>query len=69
MELDINTDWVNFTHFDLPYGAPASGTSGTLLTYDEQTYPSRYFSSLSRDFVTMSVRPYATPAAPSHYRS
>ncbi len=48
MELDINTDWVNFTHFDLPYGAPATATDGTLLTYDEQTYPSRYFSALSR---------------------
>jgi hypothetical protein len=68
MELDINTDWVNFTHFDLQPGVPASATNGTLLTYDEQTYPSRYFSTLSRDFVTMSVRPYAGPVATSHFR-
>ena len=39
-------------------GCAASGTDGTLLTYDEQTYPDRYFYALSRDFVTMSVRPY-----------
>jgi hypothetical protein len=59
MELDINTDWVNFTSFDAPQGAPASAATGTDLTSDEQTYPSRYFSALSRDFVTMSVRPTA----------
>jgi len=68
MEMDINTDWVNFTHFDLQPGVPASGTDGTLLTYDEQTYPDRYFYALSRDFVTMSVRPYNPPPATSHYR-
>ena len=68
MELDINTDWVNFTHFDLPTGEPASGTDGTLLTSDERTYPDRYFYALSRDFVTMSVRPYGTPASTSHYK-
>ena len=32
-------------------------------TSDEATYPSRYFSALSRDFVAMSVRPTATPPA------
>ena len=63
MEMDINTDWVNFTHFDLAPGVPASATNGTLLTYDEQTYPSRYFSTLSRDFITMSVRPVPAPTA------
>ncbi len=68
MELDINTDWVNFTHFDLNPGVAATGSNGTLLTYDEQTYPDRYFAALSRDFVTMSVRSYSVPAAPSHYR-
>ncbi len=68
MELDINTDWVNFTHFDLPSGVAASGSNGTLLTYDEQTYPDRYFAALSRDFVTLSVRPYSPPAATSHYK-
>ena len=67
--LDINTAWVNFSHWDLPYGAPATGpttTNGTLLTYDQNTSPTRYFSTLSRDFFTMSVRPVSTPSAPSH---
>ena len=68
MELDINTDWVNFSHFDLPFGTPASATNGTLLTYDEQTSPSRYFSALSRDFITMSLRQVTAPSAPSHLR-
>jgi hypothetical protein len=60
MELDINTSWVNFSHWDIPYGAVATGpstTNGTTLTYDEATSPTRYFSTLSRDFFTMSVRP------------
>jgi hypothetical protein len=62
MEMDINTAWVNFTSFDPPVGQPASAASGTVLTSDEATYPSRYFEPLSRDFVTMSVR---LPAAPT----
>ena len=67
MELDINTAWVNFSHWDLPYGAPASAANGTLLTYDQNTSPSRYFSTLSRDFFTMSVRPVSVPSASSHF--
>jgi hypothetical protein len=67
MELDINTAWVNFSHWDLAYGAAATATNGTLLTYDQNTSPGRYFSTLSRDFFTMSVRPVATPAATSHF--
>jgi hypothetical protein len=63
MELDINTAWVNFTHFDLTGAAPATSTNGTLLTYDEATSSSRYFSTLSRDFFTMSVRPSALSSA------
>ncbi len=62
MEMDINTDWVNFTHFDLAPGVAATASNGTLLTNDEQTYPSRYFAPLSRDFITMSVRPVTAPA-------
>ncbi len=67
MEMDINTDWVNFTHFDLNYGEAATATNGTLLTYDEQTSPSRYFAPLSRDFITMSVRPFTSRGATSHF--
>ena len=70
MELDINTSWVNFSHWDIPYGAPATGpstTNGTTLTYDQATSPTRYFAPLSRDFFTMSVRPFNVPTAPSHF--
>jgi hypothetical protein len=62
MELDINTAWVNFSHFDLGPGVPATADNGVRLTYDEDASPSRYFSSLSRDFITMSVRPYNATA-------
>jgi hypothetical protein len=67
MELDINTAWVNFSSWDLNYGVPASADSGTLLTVDQNTSPSRYFDTLSRDFFTMSVRPYSAPAPRSHF--
>jgi hypothetical protein len=65
MEMDINTAWVNFTSFDPPVGQPAGPANGTLLTHDEATPVSRYFQSLSRDFVTMSaVLPAEAPAPP-----
>jgi hypothetical protein len=69
MELDINTAWVNFTHFDLNPGVPATADNGVRLTYDEEALPSRYFYTLSRDFFTMSVRPYTVPEATSHFRA
>jgi hypothetical protein len=65
MEMDINTSWVNFTSFAPPGGAPASMANGTDLTTNEATYPSRYFQSLSRDFITMSLRPPVTGTASS----
>jgi len=60
MEMDINTAWVNFSSWASPVGVPATAESGTKLTYDETTYPSRYFAPLSRDFITVSVRPGVT---------
>ena len=66
MELDINTDWVNFSSWALQTGVPATAASGTLLTNDQATSPSRYFQVLARDFITMSVRPTATPPAHTH---
>jgi hypothetical protein len=58
MELDINTDWVNFATY-----APGSATgaaapaNGTLLVPSMAGGTSRYFqASWSRDFITMSVR-------------
>jgi len=67
MEMDINTSWVNFSSWALNPGVPATGLTGTLLTYDQATSPGRYFDTLSRDFITMSVRPFTVPAARSHF--
>ena len=66
MEMDINTAWVNYSSWALPTGVPATADNGNLLTYDQNTSPNRYFSTLSRDFITMSVRPYTAPAVRSH---
>jgi len=60
MELDINTDWVNFASFDpsTPNG-PASPANGTdlLPLADMVGPPTRYFVSWwARDFITMSAR-------------
>ena len=63
MEMDINTSWVNFTSWSLGPGVPATAASGVLLTSDQQTYPSRYFYPLSRDFITVSVRPFVPSVA------
>ncbi len=61
MEMDINTAWVNFFSFDPPTGQPASAASGTKLTYDESSSPSRYFAPSARDFFTMSARTVPAP--------
>jgi hypothetical protein len=66
MEMDINTSWVNYSSWTLPAGVPASAASGVRLTYDQQTDPSRYFSPLSRDFITVSVRPFTASAVGAH---
>ena len=42
--------------------------NGTLLTYDQATSPSRYFNALSRDFLTLSVRPVTVRSATSHFQ-
>lgn len=58
MELDINTDWVNFSSYapSTPSGA-ASGTNGTVLVPTMMGGPTRYFQSWwIRDFFTMSAR-------------
>lgn len=58
MELDINTDWVNFSTYapSTPSGA-ASGTNGTLLVPTMVGGTTRYFQSWwARDFFTMSAR-------------
>jgi Phosphodiester glycosidase len=58
MELDINTDWVNFATYD-PRAAtgPATPANGTDLLPGMYGQPGRYFESWwSRDFFTMSAR-------------
>ncbi|HVC69191.1 MAG TPA: phosphodiester glycosidase family protein [Acidimicrobiales bacterium] len=59
MELDINTDWVDFATF-APATATgqAAGSNGTDLLANMVGTPDRYFEPWwSRDFFTMSVRP------------
>jgi len=57
MELDINTDWVNFTSYtpSTPHGI-ASGSNGTELLRAMTGTPARYFESWwARDFITLSA--------------
>jgi hypothetical protein len=57
MELDINTDWVNFSSYQpsSPNG-PATPTNGTELLPGMTGKPGRYFEPWwSRDFITMSA--------------
>jgi hypothetical protein len=58
MELDINTDWVNFSVYSpsTPAGL-ASPANGTEMLSNMTGTPARYFESWwARDFITMSSR-------------
>ncbi len=57
MELDINTDWVNYsTYAPAIPGEPASPADGTELLAGMTGTPGRYFQSWwARDFITMSA--------------
>ena len=58
MELDINTDWVQYSTFAAAPGHPVSGVNGASLLSNMAGAPSRYFASWwIRDFYTMSLRP------------
>jgi hypothetical protein len=59
MELDINTDWVNFSTYQPPTpSGPAAATNGTELLPGMTGTPGRYFQSWwARDFITMSAAP------------
>jgi hypothetical protein len=62
MELDINTDWVNFSSYQppTPSGA-ASAANGTELLAGMTGTPGRYFEPWwARDFITMSGGPVAS---------
>lgn len=57
MELDINTDWVQFSTFTGPLSTAINGGNGTSLLSGMAGSPGRYFGSWwTRDFYTMSLR-------------
>ena len=58
MELDINTDWVQFSAYTGALNSPVNGGNGVRLLPSMLGSPSQYFSSWwARDFFTMSLRP------------
>jgi hypothetical protein len=57
MQLDINTDWVQFASFTGPLGSAINGGNGTNMLASMAYTPSRFFSTwMNRDFYTMSLR-------------
>jgi hypothetical protein len=67
MELDINTDWVDFATYQPHSGSGlADSANGTNLLPGMYGGPNRYFAAWwPRDFITMSARTLAqTPAKP-----
>jgi hypothetical protein len=57
MELDINTDWVNYSYYSPSPLGVASAVSGRELLNAMTGTPARYFESWwARDFITMSVK-------------
>lgn len=66
MELDINTDWVQYSTYAGPIGTSINGAQGTNLLPGMIGNPSRFFANWwTRDFFVMSLRPkYQNAAAP-----
>ena len=61
MELDINTDWVNYSFYAPAPNQAATPANGALLLSEMTGGTDRYFQSYwSRDFFTMSARYPAT---------
>jgi len=61
MELDINTDWVQYSIFNAPLGTAINGGNGKSLLPTMVGPPSRYFTTWwNRDFFTVSLRPAET---------
>lgn len=56
MEMDINTDWVNFFYFNQPAGQPASPANGNKLLSDMIRPVNRYFTPTARDFIALYAR-------------
>ena len=64
MQLDINTDWVQFSAYHGAPNVPVNGNNGASLLSGMLGPPSRYFTTWwNRDFFTMSLRPSATTLA------
>ena len=65
MELDINTAWVNFSHWDLALRGPGHRPHQRHPAHLRPGHVAVAATSrtLSRDFFTMSLRPVAAPAA------
>lgn len=58
MQLDINTDWVQYSTYQGALNTPINGGNGTSLLKGMLGPPSRYFTNWwNRDFFTMSLRP------------
>jgi hypothetical protein len=56
MELDINTDWVNYSIYKPAVGASAGPANGSELLAAMTGTPGRYFESWwARDFITLSA--------------
>lgn len=57
MELDINTDWVQYSVYNGPLDTAINGGNGTSLLSSMAGPPSRYFATWwNRDFFTMNLR-------------
>ncbi len=57
MELDINTDWVQYATYTGPLGRAINGSTGKDMLPGMTYSPTRYFATwMNRDFYTMSLR-------------
>lgn len=66
MQLDINTDWVQYSVFNGPLNTPINGGNGSSLLSSMNGPPSRYFATWwNRDFYTMSLRSNQTTSSAS----
>jgi hypothetical protein len=66
MELDINTDWVDFFYFSPTNGQAAAPSNGSKLLPAMAGSPKRYFEPSSRDFIAVFADPTVRAAtAPS----
>lgn len=58
LQLDINTDWVQYTTYSGPIGTSINGSNGTNLVPSMIGNPSRFFANWwVRDFFVMSLKP------------